>query len=115
MNKQAILDVLNSLEVVDQQGGDDAYMMVDNNDVVKEKLAAVGVASETIKKYGDDESFCVLALAFGEGYCDDYENGKFILWGPLDDDFRYRVLNGQGTPTDAERLLRMLEPEMLTE
>lgn len=117
MNKQAILDVLNSLEVVDQQGGDDAYMLVDNNDDVRGKLAAVGVTSETIRQYGDDESFCVLALAFGEGYCDEYDNQneKFVLWGPLDDDFRNRVLNGQGTQTDAERLLRMLEPELFGE
>lgn len=114
MNKQAILDVLNTLEVVDKQGGDEAYMLIYNNDDVREKLAAVGVTPETIRQYGDDESFSVLALAFGEGYCDEYDNQneKFILWGPLDDDFRYRVLNGQGTQTDSKRLLRMLEPEL---
>lgn len=117
MSKQAILNVLNNLEVVDQKGGNEAYMLVDNNDDVRKKLAAVGVTSETIKRYGDDESFCILALAFGEGYCDEYDNQnkKFVLWGPLDDDFRYRVLNGLGTPTDAERLLRMQEPELFGE
>lgn len=80
MNRQAILDVLNGLKVVEQQGGDDAYMLVDNNAEVRAKLSKVGVSAETIRNYGDDETFCVLALAFGEGYCDDYDNknGKFI-------------------------------------
>lgn len=115
MNKQAVLDVLNSLEVVDQQGGDDAYMLVDNNDEVREKLAAVGVAPETIRKYGDDESFCVLALAFGERYCDEYDNKNFVLWGPIDDELRQRVIEGQGDAGDAERLLRALEPHLFDE
>ncbi|WP_179283599.1 hypothetical protein [Paenibacillus sp. VTT E-133291] len=109
--------MLNSLEVVDQQGGDDAYMLVDNNDDVREKLAKVGVTSETIRQYGDDESFCVLALAFGEGYCDEYDNQnkRFVLWGPIDDDLRQRVIDGLGNASDAERLLRALEPDLFGE
>lgn len=116
MKKQEVLNVLNSLEVVDSQGGEDAYMTVDNNEEVRQKLSAVGIDAETIRKYGDDESFCVLALAFSEGYADAYsvEKGLYI-WEPLvDDELRYRVLNGEGTATDAERLLKALEPALFT-
>ncbi|UED78093.1 hypothetical protein [Brevibacillus sp. DP1.3A] len=112
MNRQAILDVLNSLKVVDMNGGDDAYLLVDNSEEVRQKLNAVGVTEDVIQRYGDDDSFCVLALAFGEKYADGYEKGKFVLWGPIDDEFRDRVLNGEGTAMDAERLLRALEPEV---
>lgn len=110
--KQAILDVLNSLEVVEQQGGEDAYILVRNDENTRAELEAVGVSAETFERYGDDETSCILALAFGEEYADEYENEKLIVWGPLDDEFRYRVLGGEGTALDAERLLRMLEPEL---
>jgi len=112
MNKQAVLDVLNSLEVIEQQGGEDSYILVANSPENREKLNAVGISTSKINAYGDNETFCILALAFGEGYADEYTNGKFQLWGPIDDDFRYRVLNGEGTAADAERLLRALEPEL---
>ncbi|WP_289140753.1 hypothetical protein [uncultured Brevibacillus sp.] len=109
MNRQAVLDVLNSLEVADMNGGEDAYILVDNNEDVRKKLNAVGVSDDVIHRYGDDDSFCVLALAFGEGFADGYEKGKLILWGPIDDELRYRVLNGEGTAEDAARLLKQLE------
>ncbi|GIO09724.1 hypothetical protein J31TS6_57520 [Brevibacillus reuszeri] len=109
MNRQAVLDVLNSLEVADMNGGEDAYILVDNSEEVRKKLNAVGVSNDVIHRYGDDDSFCVLALAFGEGFADGYEKGKLILWGPIDDELRYRVLNGEGTAEDSERLLKELE------
>lgn len=108
MNRQAVLDVLNSLEVVETNGGDSPYILVDNNEEVRKKLNVVGVTDEVINQYGDDDSFDVLALAFAEGYTDSYEKGKFILWGPIDDELRARVVNGEGTPADAERLLEEL-------
>lgn len=111
MDKQAVLDVLNSFEVVDQNGGDDAYILVDNNDINRSKLHEVGVTDKEIHDAGDNETFCILALAMNGKYADDYE-GKLILWGPIDDTLRYRVLNGEGTASDAERLLRALEPEL---
>ncbi|ATF11598.1 hypothetical protein A616_06255 [Brevibacillus brevis X23] len=112
MNRQAILDVLNSLEVVDSEGGESAYILVENSEEVRRKLNAVGISDEVINRYGDDESFDVLALAFSEGYTDYYTKGKFTLWGQIDDELRHRVLSGEGTATDAERLLRALEPEV---
>jgi len=77
MENQKILDVLNSLEVIEKQGGEDSYMLVENNEENRKWLNDVGIDSETINKYGDEEAFCVLALAFGEGYADFYQNGKF--------------------------------------
>lgn len=113
MNKQAVLDVLNSLEVVDQQGGDDCYILVDDNETNREKLRVVGVNDLEINAASDGETFCILALAFNCGeYADDYQNGKLILWGPIDDDLRNRVMDGEGTPADAERLLKELEPHL---
>jgi len=113
MNRQAICDVLNSLEVIDRQGGEDAYILVANNEENRAKLAAVGVPTEKLTYYGDEDTFCILALAFGEGYADYIENGKLKLFDePIDDELRYRVLNGNGTPIDAERLLYALEPHL---
>ncbi|GED55750.1 hypothetical protein [Brevibacillus borstelensis] len=80
MNRQAVLDVLNSLEVVDQIGGESPYILVANNEENRMKLNAVGVTDETITRYGDDETFCILALAFSEGYADEYRDGKLVLW-----------------------------------
>ncbi|MGG4453785.1 hypothetical protein [Brevibacillus porteri] len=102
MNRQAVLDILNSLEVVETNGGEDAYILVENSEEIRKKLNAVGVADEVINRYGDDEAFDVLALAYAEGYTDYYEKGQFVLWGPIDDELRYRVLSGEGTATDAE-------------
>jgi len=116
MNKQAVLNVLNALEVVDQQGGEDAYMIVKINEENLAELAEVGVTKEMVEGYGTDgEDFCILAYAFSEGLADDFEDGKLIIWDPLvDDKLRYRVLNGDGTARDAERLLKALEPNLFT-
>ncbi|QPA33414.1 hypothetical protein [Thermaerobacillus caldiproteolyticus] len=78
MENQKVLEVLNSLEVIEKQGGEDSYMLVENNEENRKRLNDVGVSNETIDKYGDNETFCILALAFGEGYADFYQNGKFI-------------------------------------
>lgn len=117
MNKQAILDVLNNLDVIEQSGGEDAYILVAINQENLAELAEVGITEDMVEGYGTDgEDFCILAFAFGEKYADDYENGKLIIWNSLvDDDLRYRVTNGQASQTDAGRLLRALEPELFGE
>lgn len=79
IDKQAILDVLNSIEVIEQNGGENAYILVENNAANHEKLNAVGVPSEAINKYGDEVTFCILALAFCEGYANDLEYSKLIV------------------------------------
>lgn len=78
MENQKILDVLSTLSVIEEQGGEDAYMLIQNSNENQKLLNDVGVDSETTNKYGDGETFCVLALAFGEGYADFYLDGKFI-------------------------------------
>ncbi|KAA8747134.1 hypothetical protein [Paenibacillus sp. UASWS1643] len=80
MDKQTILDVLNNLEVVDQQGGDEAWMLVDVTPEMIEELDHVGVEKETVLKYGDDESVCILALAFGEKYANFWHKGQLVNW-----------------------------------
>ncbi|MGE7114684.1 hypothetical protein [Lysinibacillus sp. NPDC047702] len=81
IDKQAILDILNSLEVIEQNGGESSYILVENNAANHEKLNALGVPSEAINKYGDEETFCFLALAFSEGYANDFNafEGGLIL------------------------------------
>lgn len=112
MSKQAIIDALNEMlrnDVVDSGGGEDAYLLVKDNEVNRSKLREVGITDEQISKFSDDDCFCILALAFNEKLADDYF-GEFIIWNQLvDDDLRYRVWNGDASPTDAERLLRELE------
>jgi len=112
MNKQAILDVLNSLQVIEKEGGEDGYILVKNNEEVAAKLNAVGVTNQIIESYSEEDVFCIASMAAGEKYADDYVNGKFILWDKIDDDLRYRVIEGRGTARDAYRLLKELEPEL---
>ncbi|NQF17820.1 hypothetical protein HPY31_28555 [Brevibacillus sp. HB1.3] len=50
MNRQAILDVLNNLEVVETNGGDSPYILVENNEIVRQKLNAVGKSLALIVK-----------------------------------------------------------------
>lgn len=77
--KQKVLNVLNGLEVIETNGGDDAYILVASSSENLEKLNEVGVSIELALKYGDEETFCILALAFGEGYADEWEDGKLIV------------------------------------
>lgn len=81
-NKQAVVDVLNSLEIIDQDGGDNAYLLVENSPENHKKLNAVGVSSETINKYCDieKENFCILSLGLSEGYVDQFTGDKLICF-----------------------------------
>ena len=78
LDRQTVLDVLNSLEVVESQGGDDTYILVENTPENRAKLNEVGVTDEQIYAYGDEDTFCILTLAFDLGIANDYENGKFV-------------------------------------
>ncbi|MGE7091116.1 hypothetical protein ACQKII_06565 [Lysinibacillus sp. NPDC048646] len=44
-----------SMEEIEQNGGEDAYILVENNVANHEKLNAVGVPNEAINKYGDEK------------------------------------------------------------
>jgi len=79
MNKnKEILNVINSLPVFEQDGGDMPYILVENNPKNISKLESVGISKETAEKYGDNEYFCILALAFSEGYAEEFVDGKFV-------------------------------------
>lgn len=79
--KKKVLDVLNGLDVVEE--GSEGYILVENSPEVHEKLNALGVSSETINKYGDDETFCIITLAFTEKYANEFLNGKLVWLSQL--------------------------------
>lgn len=109
-SKQAVLDVLNGLKIFEWNGGENPSILVQNNAQNRVKLNNVGVSTETINKYGDANTFCILALAFNEHYADDIVGGKLIVWDSyVDSELRSRVLDGEGTATDAQRLLKALD------
>ncbi|WP_391574524.1 hypothetical protein [Cohnella sp.] len=66
LSRQAICDVLNNFEVVEQEGGDGAYISVEDNSENREKLYAVGITKERIDAVGDgyEGTFDILSLAF---------------------------------------------------
>lgn len=116
MNRQKACDVLNSLKVIESDGGSMPYILVENSYENRKALNDIGVSDERINAVMsfDNDSFCILALAFYDDnpLVDDYVNGKFVIWNPLvDDELRNRVVNGEGTASDAMRLLKALEPQ----
>ncbi|WP_121639521.1 hypothetical protein [Virgibacillus sp. Bac330] len=80
MERQKVLNVLNKLEVIETNGGDSAYMLVENNEENQELLKEAGIPLETALKYGDEETFCILALAYCEGYADLYDGNKLLAF-----------------------------------
>lgn len=62
--KQAVLDVLNSFDVQDSQGGEECYILVESNEENLSALEEAGISREKALSYGDEESFCIAALAF---------------------------------------------------
>lgn len=109
INKHIACNVLNNLEVIDKEGGDWAYIHVEDNAINRQELYDIGIGNEDIDKVADDGAICILSLALEFKLADDYENGYFIVWGPIDNELRSRVNEGNGTPSDAIRLLRELE------
>jgi len=80
MENQKVCDVLNSLEVVYEEGGDHAALLVKTSEENFKKLESVGVDRKTALKYGDtdENEFCILALGFSENYADGIERGKLV-------------------------------------
>lgn len=78
--KQRVLKVLNGLDVFEENGGEEAYMLVHYNEENRGVLNDVGITDETMLKYGDESSFCILSLAFIEGYCDIYDGNELIAF-----------------------------------
>lgn len=68
---QMILDVLNNLERVEEYYAfDESWILVENTPELHAALNAVGVPSSHIDEYSDseDNTTCILTLAFSYGY-----------------------------------------------
>lgn len=74
--RQRALNYLNKMDVIESQGGEESYALVENNEENRYLLTEAGIPLETALKYGDDETFCILALAFSEGYATYYDGEK---------------------------------------
>lgn len=78
---QMILDVLNDLEVVEEHFSmDEAWILVENNELLHAALNAVGVPSSHIDEYSDSEdgTTCILTMAFAHGYANSVNDSGFL-------------------------------------
>lgn len=78
IDKQKVLGVLNSLPVIDAMGGESAYVLVEKDKENLDSLNSVGITNEIVNKYGDEETFCILALASGEGIAQVYTHDQLV-------------------------------------
>lgn len=92
LNKKEVINALNSLEVIEVSGGDCAYVLVENSKENHELLNEVGISSDTINQYGDEETFCILSLGFSEGLIDLYDGSKCICF---DDEIKLKIDTGK--------------------
>lgn len=77
--KQAVLDVLNSFEVQDSQGGEECYILVESSEENLAALEAVGIAREKALSYGEDGTFCIAALAMDMQIADTWDAEKGLI------------------------------------
>lgn len=78
--RKKVVDALNSLEIIESQGGEEGYAIFEINDENRATLNAVGLTDDVIHSYGDDETSCILAIGFGEGYADLYTGNELIVY-----------------------------------
>lgn len=76
--RKRALYFLNQMEVIEENGGDSAYAIVENNEENRQLLQEAGIPLETALKYGDGETFCIIALACSEGYATWYNGSELI-------------------------------------
>lgn len=76
---------LNQMYVVEANGGEDAYAIVENNETNQRLLKLAGIPLEEALKYGDEEGFCVLSLVFGEDIANYWSGGQFLYIEELDE------------------------------
>lgn len=78
LTNQEKLDLLNSLEVIDQEGGEDLYVLVENNDKNREVLSKiVPDVDEYVRQVGDSETIDLVLAAFEYADADYYTGSKF--------------------------------------
>lgn len=80
LEKQKVVEALNSLEIIESNGGEEAYALFENSQENRTVLNKVGISDDVINGYGDEETSCILAIAFGEGYADLYDGNKLIVF-----------------------------------
>lgn len=76
--RERALNFLNQMEVIEINGGEEAYALVENNERNRNLLTEAGIPLDTALKYGDEETFCIIALACSEGYATWYTGEKLI-------------------------------------
>lgn len=72
------LHFLNQMEVIEENGGEEAYALVENNEENRLLLQEAGIPLETALRYGDEDTFCIISLAISEGYATYYTGDKLI-------------------------------------
>lgn len=77
--RERALNYLNQMEVIESQGGEEAYALVENNEENRYLLTEAGIPLETALKYGGGDTFCILSLACSEGYATWYTGAKLIF------------------------------------
>ena len=117
--RKQVVDVLNSLEIIESNGGEVAYALFELNEENLSALNEVGITDDIIKGYGDEETSCILAIGFGEGYADIHVNDKLVVFEEaveinLGNDFEtiiykhegslFAVLNSNSRYTELEKL-----------
>lgn len=81
IKRQMVLNRLNKMEVIESEGGDSAYALVENNEDNRQLLKEAGIPLKKALRYGDNEAFCIIALACGEGYANWYDGAKLSYKG----------------------------------
>ncbi|WP_339148388.1 hypothetical protein [Sutcliffiella sp. BMC8] len=80
IKRQTALNCLNKMEVIESEGGESAYALVENNEDNRKLLKEAGIPLETALRYGDNETFCIIALACGESYANWYDGTKLYYY-----------------------------------
>lgn len=107
--KPSTIDIINSIEIIEKQGGDDAYILIADSEENRKKLRTAGLNDHQIEECACNGTIDLLWIVAVHAIADDYKDGKFIAWEPLSKEERERVHEGNGDGIDAIRLLRELE------
>ena len=119
MDKQRVLGVLNSLEVIESEGGESAYILVEASKDNIEWMNSVGIANEILDKYIDGNTIDILALAAGERIAHLHRYGRLVqstdIYIDDDDSINIYDLNGsiimEGEGREGVKWKTMLSPE----
>lgn len=80
IKRRNAVEALNSLEIIETNGGEEAYALFENNEGNHAILNEAGISSDVINRYGDGETSCLLSIGMGEGYADLWDGNKLIVF-----------------------------------